>query len=441
MSHPDLHTTLISEDLIKAGHTSPDQYLTGPDVLTTHSGVLLLYVYPQGLDVERLRRAYQQALSLHHVFTGRMQRDGKGMDKWVGNDAGAGFKVWKVKGALPPYGPQCSMHPVAMQFHKKRIMPWHVIRQQAPLCNVGVFQFEDGGVVLSFNMVHTSTDASTFWNFMTDWSRLALGQDPVGPVSERDFLFQLSQTCVNEPYTRDVLRELSLPELLWQYGRLGLQTLNIKLGVYRLSDDIIESLRHEVPADTPGRDRLSAVDLVTTHALKMMAPVQGHDKDRRIGMASDLRYRKALGIPHRMMGCALGQEAVVFTGEEIRSQSAAQMALKFRQPGIMHGTEESRGYLGMLERQRQARKLGRMLPRWLLESHNGGFIQNTYAHLPVYDIDFGTGRPSWFHPMAVPFRMVKVIGLPTGPGGVDVHITATPQELAVFDQRYGASPH
>jgi shikimate O-hydroxycinnamoyltransferase len=436
-----LQTTLISQELVKAGHTSPTQYLTGPDVLTTHSGVLLLYVYPQGLDVDKLRQSYQQALSLHHVFTGRMQRDAQGMDMWVGNDTGASFKVWQVKGALPPYGPQCSMHPVAMDFHKKRIMPWHVIRQQAPLCSVGVFQFEDGGTVLSFNMVHTSTDATTYWNFMTDWSRLALGQAPVGPVSERSFLYELSQQCVNEPYTRDVLRELSLPALGWNYARLGVQTLGIKLGVYRIHDDIIQGWRQSLPADTPGRDRLSAVDLVTTHALKRMAEVQGHDKDRRIGMASDLRYRKGLGVPMRMMGCALGQESVVFKASEIAQQSEAELALKFRQPGVMHSMEDSRGYLGMLERQRVAGKLGRMLPRWLLESHNGGFIQNTYAHLPVYDIDFGSGKPSWFHPMAVPFRMVKVIALPTGPGGVDVHITASPKELAVFDQLYGASPH
>jgi len=436
-----LETTLQSAALIKAGHESPNQYITGPDVLTTHSGVRLLYVYPQGLDIERLRTSYQQALSVHHVFTGRMQRDAQGYDMWVGNDAGASFKVWRAKGALAPYGPQCSMHPVATQFHKRRIMPWHVIRQQAPLCNVDVFEFDDGGVVISFNMVHTSTDASTFWQFLVDWSRLALGQQPVGPVTERDTLMALSKQCVNEPYTRDMLTELSRPALLWQYAKLGLQTRKIKLGVYRLSDATLEAWRNELPDDTPHKSRLSAVDLVTTHALKVMSKVQGHDRDRRIGMASDLRYRKALEIPQRMMGCALGQESVVFGAQELREKSEAELALKFRQPGIMHSTEDSRGYLGMLERQRVAKKLGRMLPRWLLESDNGGFLQNTYAHLPVYDIDFGTGKPSWFHPMAVPFRMVKVVGLPTGPGGVDVHITASAEELAAFDALHGASPH
>lgn len=436
-----LETTLQSQALIKAGHQSPNQYITGSDVLTTHSGVRMLYVYPQGLDIERLRTSCQQALSVHHVFTGRMQRDAQGYDMWVGNDAGASFKVWRVKGSLPPYGPQCSMHPVATDFHKRRIMPWHVIHQQAPLCNVGVFQFDDGGVVISFNMVHTSLDASTFWQFLVDWSRLALGQQPVGPVTERDTLMALSKQCVNEPYTRDVLCELSRPALLWQYAKLGLQTRNIKLGVYRLTDATLEAWRNELPDDTPNKSRISAVDLATTHALKVMASVQGHDRDRRIGMASDLRYRKALEVPQRMMGCALGQESVVFSAAELREQGEAALALKFRQPGIMHSTEDSRGYLGMLERQRVAKKLGRMLPRWLLESDNGGFLQNTYAHLPVYNIDFGSGKPSWFHPMAVPFRMVKVLGLPTGPEGVDVHITASAEELAAFDAIHGASPH
>jgi hypothetical protein len=234
---------------------------------------------------------------------------------------------------------------------------------------------------------------------------------------------------------------MAAPTLLQRVGiytRLGLQALQNQLGVYRVPAATIAGWRQALPEGLTGGERLSTADLVSTHVLKLMSEVQGHDHDLTVGLVSDLRYRKGLGLPQRLVGNALGQEAVDYTAAELEDQGEAQLALKLKQPGAMHTLAEVQGYLGMLERCRRNQTLSPLMPRAVIQSTQGGYLQNNYNHLPIYQVDLGTGAPSWFNPMAVPFRMLKIIPTPAGDGGVDIHLTATPRELVPLAQRYGA---
>jgi hypothetical protein len=431
-----LRPRLVSTELVKSGITSPNLPLTACDILTSHSGIPIFYVYPQGLDLERLRKSLRETATVHRMATGRMQRLADGRDWLVGNDAGMALKVWDCDGPLPDYGPHHPMHRDASRL-ATRFIPWQVIHQQKPLLNFEVYRFADGGVILSVVGVHTLVDAATMWNFLGDWSRLARGLDVVGPVVERNVLFDLMQTLVDCPDTRQVMESPALLPRASLYARLGVQALQNQLGVYRVRAATIEGWRQALPEGLTGGDRLSAADLVSAHVLKLMSEAQGHDRDLTVGLVSDLRYRKGLELPQRLVGNALGQEAVDYTVAEMAKQGEAQLALKLKQPGAMHTLDEVKGYLGMLERRRRNKTLGELMPRSVSRSAHGGYLQNNYNHLPIYQVDLGTGAPSWFNPMAVPFRMLKIIPTPAGDGGVDIHLTATPKELVPLAQRYG----
>lgn len=430
-----LRPRLVSTELVKSGITSPSLPLTACDILTSHSGIPLFYAYPQGLDIDLLRKSLREVATHHRMITGRMQRS-EGRDWLVGNDAGMELKVWDCEGPMPDYGPHHPMHRDANRL-AKRLIPWQVIHQQKPLLNFGVYRFADGGAILAMVAVHTLVDAATMWSFLIDWSRLARGLDVVGPVIERDALFDLMQTLADCPETRRVMAAPALLQRAGLYARLGLQALQNKLGVYRVPAATIAGWRQALPEGLTGGERLSAADLVSTHVLKLMSEAQGHDHDLTVGLVSDLRYRKGLGLSQRLVGNALGQEAVDYTVAELENQGEAQLALKLKQPGAMHNLEEVKGYLGMLERRRRNKTLGELMPRSVIRSAHGGYLQNNYNHLPIYQVDLGTGAPSWFNPMAVPFRMLKIIPTPAGDGGVDIHLTATPKELVPLAQRYG----
>lgn len=432
-----LRPRLLSSELIRSGVTSPTRPLTACDVMTGPVGVPLFYVYRQGLDVDLLRRTMKAVAAHHPGVTGRLQRQPDGQLVLAGNDQGVSLRLWACDGPLPSYGPHHPMHRDALRYVKP-IFPWQAVRRQLPLVQLEVFRFADGGTVLVVHAVHALFDASSVWNFLMDWSRLARGLDIAGPVVERDLLFDLMQPLADRAYTRGVLRQTSAIVNARLYPRLALQALQNTLGVYRVPAHTIEGWRRAVPEGDRGRSRASTADLVTAHALKLLSAVQGHDRDRMVGLVSDLRYRKALGLPHRLLGNALAQESMRFTGQALRDRSEAELAAQFKQPGAVHNAEETLDYLGLLERHRRQGTLRRLMPEAVLEAE-GGFIQNNYSHLPIYEVDLGTGAPQWFNPMAVPFRMLKITPTPSGDGSVDLHLTVSRAELAPFEARYGAS--
>jgi shikimate O-hydroxycinnamoyltransferase len=426
---------LVSSEFVQSGVKRPAQKLTASDLMVRHVGVPVFYVYEQGLDVDRLRRSLEAVAAHHPMVTGRMQKDADGDDVVVGNDEGMSLEVFDCAGPLPSYGPH---HPMGRDCHRfiRTILPWRVIPKQMPLIQLGVYRFANGGAVLSIHVVHSLLDGSTFWNFLQDWTAIANGGDVAGPVQDRDCLFDLMQTAVDRPDTRRAMAEPDLATKFRLYPKLIWQAFENKLGVYRIPHAAIERMRASIPTDEPLGARVSVADLVTAHAIKLMASGQQQQGDRMVSMVSDLRYRKALGLPQRMFGNALAQESMAFTHRALSTQSEGELALAFKRPGAMHSTDETLGYLGLLERHRRAGTIGKLIPRSVVEAPDGGFVQNNYNHLPIYGLDVGTGRPTWFNPMTVPFRMLKIVPTPQGDGGVDIHLTVSKAEQRPFEALY-----
>lgn len=409
-----LRPRLVSTELVKSGITSPSLPLTACDILTSHSGIRF-YAYPQGLDVDLLRKSLREVATHHRMITGRMQRS-EGRDWLVGNDAGMELKVWDCEGPMPDYGPHHPMHRDSTRL-AKRLIPWQVIHQQKPLLNFGVYRFADGGAILAMVAVHTLVDAATMWSFLIDWSRLARGLDVVGPVVERDALFDLMQTLADCPETRRVMAAPALLQRVGLYTRLGVQALQNQLGVYRVPAATIAGWRQALPEGLTGGERLSAADLVSTHVLKLMSEAQGHDHDLTVGLVSDLRYRKGLGLSQRLVGNALGQEAVDYTVAELENQGEAQLALKLKRPGAMHNLEEVKGYLGMLERRRRNKTLGELMPRSVIRSAHGGTCRTTTTTCRFIRWTWARAHPVGSTPWPCPFACSRSSRRPPGMAG------------------------
>lgn len=427
---------LVSKELIRSGVTRPAQKLTASDLMVSHVGVPVFYVYEQGLDIERLKRSLKEVAAHQPLITGRMQKDADGDDVVVGNDEGLLLEVFECDTPMPPYGLH---HPMGRDCGRfiHTILPWRVIPKQLPLVQISVTRFANAGAVLAIHVVHSLFDGSTFWNLLQDWSAVANGGQVSSPVQDRDCLFDLMQTAADTPDTRKVMAEPGLATKLHLYPKLAWVAFQNTLGVYRIPPAAIEAMRASIPDHEPLGERLSVADLVTAHAIKLMASAQKHEGDRMLSLVSDLRYRKALGLPKRMFGNALAQESMTYTDQALRTQTEGELALAFKRPGAMHSTQETLGYLGLLERHRRAGTIRKLIPRAIVHSPDSGFVQNNYNHLPVYGLDLGTGSPSWFNPKPVPFRMLKIVPTPQGDGGVDIHLTVSKAEQAPFEAKYG----
>jgi hypothetical protein len=95
------------------------------------------------------------------------------------------------------------------------------------------------------------------------------------------------------------------------------------------------------------------------------------------------------------------------------------------------------GFLALMERLRQSGQVPTLMMKNAVDTLEAGLVLNNCSHFPIYEIDFGTGQPSWHDNAQVVYRMLMLCPTPDGDGGIDVHLTARKEELAVFRALYG----
>lgn len=434
---PKIKSQFVSKKILKGGVRAEPQYLAGIDVLTSHMGIPIIQVYRQGLDVEHLERSLVQVLGKYPLAAGRMKKDADGQAYIEGNDAGVAFNVKKCMGPLPPYGPNHHMGDHLGSFHP-RVYPWNVFKPDFPLLHFTIYQFDDGGAILSVIAPHSLLDGTAFWQFMLDWAHTAQGREVPPRPTDRSILISIGQAHLDTPYTRRYIYRTGLLERIKLFSRFAWHYLvNFEKGVFRIPAATIEQWKRQAAIERPDSTGVTTTELVTAHCLQVMAPHWKGDHDRCLGVVIDLRYKRKLKVPRHYFGNALGHGEVMYSAQSLATDTLTTLALKSRMPADSLTHEDLLGYLGLMEKARQRKQMMGIMMRSAARTLDGGLVLNACAHFPIYDIDFGTGKPTWHDAVGVVFRMLMVVPTPSGDGGMDIHLTATRRELALFKALYG----
>ena len=444
---PKLESTLVSHQILQGGVTCTRQYLTGVDIFNTHTGIPITLVYDKGLDVEAMQRSLIEQIKLQPPMAGRIRTDEQGLPYIDGNDGGVSFKVHRAKGTLPHFGPTLHMAH-ELKHYAKPIFPWQVVNKDVALFHFDVHQFEDGGAVLCVTGIHSLYDGAMFWHFMKQWADATRGQAVVEPGAEaepvnfdRSKLIQIGRDHIDLPYTAGQVYQMGLLKRLGVYARFAWQHLTaLEKGVFRIPASTIEGwkaqAKKELPPEHPG---LSSSDLVTLHVLKEMSPVMWCDKDRCVGIVIDLRYKRRLRLPRHFFGNALGQAEVSYTKAELARDSLAQLAARFKPPAESVSDQTFTSFLAFMERMRQQKQVGSLMMKTAADTLEAGLVLNNCAHFSTYEIDFGTGTPCWHDNAQVVYRMLMLCPTPERDGGMDIHLTARKEEIAMFRKLYVGS--
>ncbi len=433
---PKLSSTLVSSKMLQGDVTCPPQYLTGVDLLNTHTGIPITLVYPKGLDTDAMQCAMVEMIKLQPPMAGRIRTDAQGMAYIDGNDGGVSFKVHRALGALPPYGPNHHMAK-ALKDYAKPIYPWQVVNKDMALFHVDVHRFECGGAVLCITGIHSLYDGAMFWRFMQQWGMAARGLS-IEPVDfDRSAMIKLAQEHINEPYSAGQVHESGLGERLSLIARFAWQLFTrLDKEVFRIPASTIEAWKAEAKTAFPDHPGVSTADLVTLHCLKAMSPVMRSNADRLVGMVIDLRYKRRLRLPRHYFGNALGQGEVRFTKAELERDSLVSLAARFKVPTDTITDKVFLGFLAFMERMRQKKAVSTLLVKMAVDTLDASMVLNNCSHFPVYQIDFGTGGPSWHDNARVVYRMLMLCSTPEMDGGIDMHLTAHKKEVAVFKKLY-----
>lgn len=425
-----------TEKRVRAGVRGDRYYLSGIDLLPTHTGIPIVWVYPNGLDLPRFEAALVETLKKYPVMASRLRTDEHGHVFVDPCDGGVNLRVRRCAGKLPAYGPDRHMDGHISRYSTP-ILPWRVVDRDQPMLEIDVSRFEDGGVVLCITAVHSVCDGTSFFGFVNEWARACAGHAPVGPTSDREVMIALGRAHADKPYVGKVLYEPTMLERASLYTRFAWHHLtSIRKGVFRISADRIEQWKHDSRHELADGEFVGTVDLVTAHCLKVLSPAMSARGDRRVGVVSDLRYKRGLGVPRAFFGNALTQAQIVYGEDEVATESPVALARKMRAASVADDTEELSSYLAHVERYRQKHAVGKLLMRTVAATLGAGMMVNNYRPFPIYEIDFGTGRPSWHDNPRLVYRALKVVSTPEMDGGVDIHLTAHRKEIAVARAAY-----
>ncbi|MFZ2298960.1 MAG: acyltransferase [Aquabacterium sp.] len=427
--------TLLSHERLHCGVTAPGQYLSGLDLFSGHIGIPVTLVYPQGMQVAHMREALVQTLRHYPLIAGRMKKDGEGQVYVDCNDAGIEFRVHEHDEPLPAHGPDSDFGSQIKRYFKP-FYPWQLVDKDMPLLQVNVHRFQGGGVILCCYGPHSLFDGAAYWQFMSDWSRMARGLQVVTPAFDHQVVIEAGQgkgvgdgLVDAPPAPQGLVRDPDMRARLGVMLRLGWQALKMRKGVFRIPAATMQQWKDEAKRALPADAGVSAVELAAAHCLKVTSPLTRSSRARRVGIVLDLRHRRRLRIPRDYFGNALCYGEACYTPQEIEQDSVAVLASKCRPSSEQVSNDTLFSYLGLMEQYRQRRSVWRLFWDSAAGTLDGGLILNNCARFPMYDINFGQGGPAWYDICAVAFRMLMVVPTPEQDGGVDLHFTATKAEL------------
>lgn len=426
----------VSSKLLRGGTLRPPIVLSGLDIFNGHVGIPIVLAYPQGLDIQKLEDSLTRTLQHYPMACGRLKKDAQGVQYIDCNDAGVGFKVKRCSGKLPAYG---ANNPVGKDFgsYYTFMLPWQVMNRDTPLLSFEIYQFDDGGALLCSNGPHSLFDGAAFWQFMSDWSATAAGRDVQPPPADRDMLIELGKTHLEDRAAYRMVYDPKLSERLDIYGRFIAQGFTgIKKDVFRIPAQQIAQWKQDAKNDLPPTEGVSTSDLVAAHCMQVLSPLMPSKRDRVMGIVFDLRHKRRLRIPRNYCGNALGYGDASYTAQELQTSKLAVLARKCRPDPQDVSTEALQSLLGLMEHYRQKQNIWRLFMRPVGATLHAGLVLNNCSHFPIYDIDLGSGKPSWYDVCGVAFRMLMIVNTPENDGGVDIHLTARPKELERFRQLY-----
>jgi shikimate O-hydroxycinnamoyltransferase len=429
---PDSRTPHRVTTAITCGLKVDRQYLTGMDLIFNHTGTPVALVYPHGLDAQALQHSLAATLQSYPVFTGRLKSDADGHVYIDGQDQGLRFVVTQHDTALPAYGVQRPMGTELLRY-ATRILPWRVVDHDQPLFVIEVHQFACGGAILTLTGCHSICDGAALWTFFLDWVRVHGGHAISPPTLDRNAVIAFSQAQMQHPYTQGLIFPTS-KLVRWQlFARHAwLYLRHIDKAVFRIRADQISQWKQAARERDPQGDALASHDLVTAYCMQRISSRMRSDSPRYMGVVTDLRYRRGLGIPRKYVGNGLGQDKLILSAQELAQDDLATLARKCRVPLEGVSQEALLGYLGFMEQHRQQHSIGSLMFESGVQALHAGVILNNCAHFPIYKLDFGTGTPSWCDNERAAYRKLMIAAAPSMDGSLDVHLSAPRHELAAF---------
>jgi len=423
----------VSSCLVRAGRTdAPDIGLSPIDRFQSAVHVSQMFVYARAPDPEALRAALARTLAAYPIFSGRLVSLPDGGYLIRCNDEGALFSVSRCLLGMRSFDAVARLSGMAAMFGRS-FFPDRVVDQQTPLLAINLTLLADGGAVVSVANSHCTADLPSVNRFLIDLSRVLRGLDCDPP--------ELARTCI------DRLRSPQAGVPVEQSGHEGIRLLasqaqqrlamgllqgarDLATAVYAFDVQALRAMKSHCLADAAAEDWFSTQDLLA--ALVWTGCGDAGNAPGRTPLSTIINYREktGFGIPPGYVGNTLASRVIRDDATPLDAIGRARAIRRAHETVTPQIVGRDLDFLA------QAYREGREAMLAFLETQlRHGVSLNNLSALRAYEVDLGTGAPSWYNPPLWPLRrIVHVLPSPPGEHRACLHVCMPADELAALSE-------
>ncbi|KAJ7953376.1 hydroxycinnamoyl-CoA shikimate/quinate hydroxycinnamoyl transferase [Quillaja saponaria] len=371
----------------------------------------------QSAAVETIKNSLKRILVHYYPFSGRFRRINiKGDQQLVLECNAMGVQFFeadylnvKMSDYIELFDPDKAT---------KKLVPhvdYSIPIEEWPLMLVQVTKFSCGGLSLCLLISHTLVDGVAMYNFIKLWTKLGSRFDHSG--------FKAPPLLLGCSNATEVLQKETTPVVMKVFA------------------EQIKKLKKEVNEENTHLHRpYSTYEVVAAHIWRCACMARQGDKDQPtvIRIVADIRNRLKPKIPKNFVGnVVLPVLTPTCLYGEILSNRLSYTAQKIREATVVLTDEYIRSALDYAEKMeaKQVHALG-------YESKGGYFYGNpnlsvgSVIGVPIYDVDFGWGKPVFYSPGNLGSQDGKLFMAPSpdGDGSLFIHLRFQTQYFQAFKE-------
>nr|UWM25202.1 hydroxycinnamoyl CoA:shikimate/quinate hydroxycinnamoyl transferase [Eleutherococcus senticosus] len=300
-----------------------------------------------------------------------------------------------------------------------------------PLVVSQVTRFKCGGVSLGLGVHHTLSDGLSSLHFINTWSDIARGFSiAMPPFIDRTLLRAQDPTIPMFDHVEyHPPPPLNTPV---HAAKSQSDTKAVSTTVLKLTLDQLNQLKSTAKNDSNTKDH-STYEVLAAHLWRCASKARGLSDDQltKLFIATDGRSRLCPPLPPGYLGNVVFTATPISTAGDLKSEPITNSAKRIRNALIKMDSEYLKSALDYLELQPDLSAL----VRGPLYFASPNLNINSWTRLPVYDSDFGWGRPIFMGPASILYEgTIYIIPSPTNDRSVSLSVCLDADHMELFQK-------
>ncbi|PWA66965.1 Chloramphenicol acetyltransferase-like domain-containing protein [Artemisia annua] len=297
-----------------------------------------------------------------------------------------------------------------------------------PLLLMQVTYFKCGGVSLGVGMHHRVVDGLSAQHVINSWSEVARGLDiTLPPYIDRALLrardppqpiFEHVEYHPPPPLNSPVLLKTSSDESI--------------TSIFKMTRDHVNILKEKCKEDD-NTINYSSYEMLAGHIWKKVCKARGltYDQDTMVYIPVDGRTRLQPKLPPGYFGNAIVMATPIAVAGKLQSNPTWYAASKIHEAITQRNNDYMRSAIDYLELQTDLNAIDRGAQSF--KCPNIGI--SSWGKIPIYEADFGWGRPIFMGPALIPFEgLCYVLPSPNNDGGMTIIISLQAEHMKNFSK-------